>query len=662
MTDDPERDGVPYPMVRALFDATGDAIIVTDLQFGIRQLNRAAVALYGWRLDEVMGRSVGEAIPTTYLGDTPESVVEAFWQTGVWSGEVIQQTRSGQRVFVNTKVNVVRDDHGEAVAVVAINRDITEARRARATQGLVQDLARVMATAPAGRTRGRAIEVLCAAIGSQGGFVGVVDHADDLVCSSHDRRTYVWPRTTWWSTLPDHTATIDLGRLPSGAVPAPVAELGPSIAVPIGGQAGRIGHVVLARPDGERDPPHDHTLELLGQAAAQLAPILRAQQQRDRQMRERAVLTDRMRQSQRLEAIGRLAGGIAHDFSNLLTIIANHTDLGLVQADRDAVSRPHLEAIGRAADRAMSLTTQLVAFNRKPLSSRGAVDLSAAVRELEPLLQRLIGEDVVVEAHIPCEPVWVRIQRGAIDQILLNLVANARDAMPDGGRLTLRLDRAPPPAHARVRTPIVRLTVADTGRGMTNEVASRVFEPFYTTKGPARGTGLGLFTVYGIVTRHRGHIELSTEPGRGASFELWLSVEEGEVDVEVPAPMPPRPVVKEARILLVEDEDDLRAVVGLALRDAGYEVVDVGGRTEAVARHGEPFDLIVSDVVMPDGSGPAIVARFQAEQPSIRALFMSGHPGDAIERHGLDPSTRRIDKPFRIDDLLRAIEEVLHAP
>ncbi|MEM6927602.1 MAG: PAS domain S-box protein, partial [Myxococcota bacterium] len=163
MTDDPERDSVPYPMARALFDATGDAIVVTDLQFGIRQLNRAAASLYGWRLDEVVGRVVGDVIPTTYLGDTPESVVEAFWQTGAWSGEVIQQTRSGQRVFVNTKVNVVRDDHGEAVAVVAINRDITAARRARATQGLVQDLARVMATAPAGRTRGRAIEVLCAA-------------------------------------------------------------------------------------------------------------------------------------------------------------------------------------------------------------------------------------------------------------------------------------------------------------------------------------------------------------------------------------------------------------------------------------------------------------------------------------------------------------------
>ncbi len=645
-------------MLRAVFDATSDAIVVTDLDFAIREVNRAAEELYGWSHDELVGRVVAEAIPTTYLGECPEGVLERFRLEGVWTGEVVQKTRSGNSVFVASVVNVITDAQGLPIAAVAVNRDITETRRARTARDLVQDLAKVMVTSPAGRTRGRAIEVICAALGSRAGFLGVVDHADDLVCSTNDRRTFVWPRGSWWANLPDHTATIDLRKLDRGAVP-PFAALGEAMATPIGGQTGRIGQLVLARPEGEEGASYDHALELLAEAAAQLAPILRAQRQRDRQMRERAVLADRIRQSQRLEALGRLAGGIAHDFSNLLTIISNHADLGLRQVEEAHVSRPHLEAVSRATDRAMALTAQLVAFNRKPVPARETCDLSSAVRELEPLLQRLIGEDVVIEASIPLAPTWVQIQRSAIDQILLNLVANARDAMPGGGRLVLAIDRGVPPRHARVDLPAARLTVADTGRGMSDEVAARVFEPFYTTKDPSRGTGLGLFTVYGIVTRHRGHVELSTEPDQGTTFELWLPLAEGPPAAGTPPAAAARTARTRGRILLVEDEDDLRQVISCVLRQAGHEVLVAGGRTEAMAHLDEPIDLVVSDVVMPDGSGPGIVAAFRSRRPELPALFVSGHAGDAIERHGLDPSIPRIDKPFRVDELLVEIERIL---
>ncbi|MEN0060880.1 MAG: ATP-binding protein [Myxococcota bacterium] len=648
------------PTLRALINATSDAIIVTDLKFTILRFNRAAERLYGWRKDDVEGRMIGEVVPTTYLDAAPGDVLESFWKEGAWSGEVIQRTQSGQGRFIASSVNLVRDDDGTAVGVIAINRDITEARRAQAARGLIHQLARSMVTAPVGRTRGRAIEVLCAALGSRSGLLAVVDHAGDLLCSTNERKTFVWPRVSWSRVLPDQTSIIELRQAPHLPLPGVVAALGSVLVGPIGGGHGRLGYLILQRPADSPDSSEGHLLELLNEAADQLAPILRAQRQRDQQRQERAVLADRVRQGQRLEAVGRLAGGIAHDFSNLLTIIANHADLGLRQ-EAAGKTQMHLEAISRAADRAMALTSQLVAFGRKAPGTLGCLDLAAALRELEPLIQRLIGEDILVDASILEESVWIHGQRSPMDQIMLNLVVNARDAMEEGGRLTMILDRQPAPAHAGLAR-AVRLAVRDTGIGMAPEVTERVFEPFFTTKGPARGSGLGLFTVYGIVQQHQGHIEVVSTPGEGTVFSVWFPEVDAPPQEELPKTRArPHPAAGR-RVLLVEDEADLREVLAQALGEAGYRVMVASGRTEALSYVGESFDLVLTDVVMPDGSGAEVVGAFQARQPEVRTLFMSGHAGDAIERYGLDPAIPRIDKPFRVDDVIEMVEWILGNP
>jgi two-component system cell cycle sensor histidine kinase/response regulator CckA len=372
---------------------------------------------------------------------------------------------------------------------------------------------------------------------------------------------------------------------------------------------------------------------------------------------------EQLRQAQKMEAIGRLSGGVAHDLNNVLTGILGYAMLALDRPDGEPVG-PDLEKVVDAAGRATELTEQLLAFSRRQPVEPEVMDLTAAVQDAAPVLRRLVGPDVELVCALAPDLCPVVAEPTQVQQILMNLALNARDAMPEGGRLeietaTVELDAADHPGLRPGRHAL--LTVSDTGAGIEPGDRARVFEPFFTTKGSGAGTGLGLSTVFGIVEQHRGHVWVESEPGRGASFKLAFPVaravpERGE---EVRAGAPDEPRAAAGALLVVEDEEMVRVLAAEVLRDAGYDVVAAAGGEEALglaAARPDGFDLVVTDVVMPGMRGPEVVARLGFP----RALFMSGYTGEEAARDSmLGAGTPFLSKPFSPQSLLAAVRRAL---
>ena len=387
---------------------------------------------------------------------------------------------------------------------------------------------------------------------------------------------------------------------------------------------------------------------------------------------ERKRLEAQLRQAQKMEAVGRLAGGIAHDFNNLLAVIMGHSDLiRSVLKKGDALAHD-VEQIRRASERAATLTRQLLAFSRRQFLQPQVIDVNTLVGNLATMLRRLIGEDVQLELRLDAEAGRVSADPGQIEQVVMNLAVNARDAMPQGGRLVLEtapasLDQAFVAAHPGSTTGAhVRLSIHDTGCGMSPEVMSHLFEPFFTTKEPGRGTGLGLSTVYGIVKQHRGYIDVTSEPGRGSSFEVYLPRVEARPTLERSGPRERlRPGGRET-VLFVEDEVALRDLMHRVLAKGGYTVLAAGDGVEALAiaeAHPGPIDLVVTDVIMPRMSGPDLAVRLRARDPGIRLLYVSGYTADQLRSQtDLGADATLLPKPFTSDGLLRKVREILDRP
>jgi PAS domain S-box-containing protein len=376
---------------------------------------------------------------------------------------------------------------------------------------------------------------------------------------------------------------------------------------------------------------------------------------------------ERLRHAQRMEAVGRLAGGIAHSFNNLLAAIAFHADLLLEPGGPEAAPRRHAEAIQNAGERAALLARQLLAFSRKQVLQPQDLDVSRSLADLVPMLRRLTGEPILLEADLDPGAGWVHADLGQLEQVILNLVFNARDAMPEGGRLKIAISGEELGEDGGglglPSGPYVRLTVADTGTGISDEVRAHLFEPFFTTKDRDRGTGLGLATVYGIVRQSGGGIRVETEVGKGSTFTVYLS------RIEAPAeePKPSEPVRAEGTgseiILLAEDEDNIREPAKEVLEARGYTVLEARDAMHAleVSRAWEgPIHLLVSDVVMPGMSGSQLAAVLDRERPGTHVLFISGYSEDAIAQHGVLHAGRSfLQKPFPPGVLLRTVREIL---
>jgi CheY-like chemotaxis protein len=364
-----------------------------------------------------------------------------------------------------------------------------------------------------------------------------------------------------------------------------------------------------------------------------------------------------------MEAVGRLAGGIAHDFNNLLTAISGYTNLLIRSLDPAHPGRDDAEEIRRMAEQAASLTRQILAFSRRQVMRPEVIDLNRVIRDTESMLRRLIGEDVDLSTHLAGDLEPVRADPGQIEQVLLNLVVNSRDAMPRGGSLSIATCNEPGASGAEPR---VRLEVTDTGAGMDAETQARAFDPFFTTKDRFKGTGLGLSTVYGIVQQSGGSIALQSRPALGTTVEIVLPAAAGRpAALRVPA-VAPAPVRGSETVLLAEDEPTVRRLLHRILDESGYRVLEASNGAEALERaeaHEGTLHLVITDVIMPEMGGTELVERMKHVHPEAKVLYISGYADEALGQRGVVPGNEAfLAKPFTPEALARKVREILDAP
>ncbi len=382
-------------------------------------------------------------------------------------------------------------------------------------------------------------------------------------------------------------------------------------------------------------------------------------------------LEQQLRQAQKMEAVGRLAGGVAHDFNNLLTAIFGYSDLLGEELPPDHPGREDLQEIRTAATRAAALTRQLLAFSRQQVLAPVVLSLNDVVENIEKMLHRLLGEDIALEIHLAPDLGNVKADAGQLEQVIMNLAVNARDAMPTGGKLTIETaDSDLDAGYAEQHQPVIpgrytMLAVSDTGTGMDETTKAKIFEPFFTTKEPGKGTGLGLATVYGIVKQSGGYVWLYSEPGTGATFKIYLPRVDAPLDAPIIAPAPVGTVEGTETVLLAEDDSLVLPLARELLSKLGYRVLEARNSVEALAiarSHEGDIHLLVSDVVMPGGGGFQLAKHLLVERPRLRVLYMSGYTDEAVVRHGLlERGLNYLQKPFTPAVLARRVREVLDA-
>lgn len=380
---------------------------------------------------------------------------------------------------------------------------------------------------------------------------------------------------------------------------------------------------------------------------------------------------DQLLQAQKLEAVGQLAAGVAHDFNNLLTVISCNADFLALERAEDQQSLERIHDISRAAGRAADLTKQLLAFSRKQVMKPQVLDVNVLIARMRGMLQCLIGEQFHIitrlQSGLPC----VEFDPSQIEQIIMNLVVNARDAMPSGGDITLETSSAQLDddyAHAHPGTlsgPHLLITITDTGTGMLPQVQEKIFEPFFTTKGQGKGTGLGLSTVYGIVKQGGGDIRVESRPGRGTKFGVFLPTTDKTPPADTEKPAVAHEAGQGKAVLVVEDEESVRKMACAILQRGGYAVLDTGDVDKAVelcSSHGGPLDVLLTDVTMPKVNGPKLAERLHVLRPSMKIVYMSGYTGDALD--GIPAAIKGVpllEKPFTPEQLLSKITEALNA-
>jgi two-component system cell cycle sensor histidine kinase/response regulator CckA len=383
---------------------------------------------------------------------------------------------------------------------------------------------------------------------------------------------------------------------------------------------------------------------------------------------ERRVLEDQFRQSQKMEAVGRLAGGIAHDFNNLLTVVSGYTEVLLDQLTLGHPLHAKAEAIQQASDRATTLTRQLLAFSRKQILELKVIDINAVVADMERLLRPLIGEDIELSTQLPPTVGCTRADAGQLEQVIMNLVVNAKDAMPNGGKICIRtadvlLDDSYRPENTFIKQGhYVMISVSDNGQGMDRETQARIFEPFFTTKEKGKGTGLGLSTVYGIIKQSGGYVLVQSEIGRGTTFNIYLPRVDEPSEAHGATPAASAAGGGSETILLVEDEESVRQLIRETLEARGYKVIEAENGNAALtlaAAHRENIHLVVTDVIMPGLSGHELAQQLITARPAIKVLYLSGYAEDALSAPLAEGNQAFLQKPFTLQSLSRKVREVL---
>jgi two-component system, cell cycle sensor histidine kinase and response regulator CckA len=409
--------------------------------------------------------------------------------------------------------------------------------------------------------------------------------------------------------------------------------------------------------------------EITGRPESHFVVIARDISERKRAEVERQLLEDELRQAQKMEAVGQLAGGIAHDFNNLLSLISGYSEILLRRLGREADGSNEIAEISKAAERAARLTRQLLAYSRRQVLEPRVLDLNEIVTETRTMLEPLIGENIEFSATLAEGLGSISADQGQVEQIIMNLVVNARDAMPEGGKLLIETANVTLPEATHTRRPDtapggqVVLVVTDTGAGMDATTAGRIFEPFYTTKERGAGTGLGLSTVYGIVKQSGGHIEVESAPGMGTSFRLFFPQVAEQAEAFSPKPPGERSLIGSETVLLVEDDEALRELGRRMLEAYGYTVLLAGDGTSALElaqNHPQPIQLLMTDVLMPKMSGIELAERLSTLRPELAVLYTSGYNDSGRSLQGVAGS-RYLQKPCAMEDLARTLRELLDA-
>ncbi len=607
-----------------IIEATTDLVGTADADGRTLFLNRSGRAMVGLAADaDLTSVSVRDYHPA-WAADLVERIgFPAAIREGSWSGETALKHRDGHEIPVLQALVAHRDDRGEVEFLSTIIRDIS--LRKRDEQALRESEARLQAVFEnlpfefwACDDSGRYVLQNSASITAWGRRVG--QYAADVDGPDVERRQLAADNAR---VLGGQTISVEIDRVEQGRR--------------------RWCHQLMApiRSDGR----------IVGLIGVQI------------DITERKHLEDQLRQAQKMEAVGKLAGGIAHDFNNLLTAIMGFSGILLERHRPGDPSHRAIEQIMKSSERAAALTSKLLAFSRKQVVQPRVIDLTAVIRELGGLLRRLIGEDVVLDLDLRAELWPVRADAAQVEQVLMNLVVNARDAMPNGGRLGIRTANvsAQSVPDGVPRADHVSFSVSDTGRGIAKDVLPHIFEPFFTTKRPGEGTGLGLSTVYGIAQQSGGVVCVTPGEDSGSLFTVFLP----RVSGTAADPSGPHPILRQRgkeSLLVVEDEPQLRDLIAEMLRSAGYTVVAAASGEEAIARHAPPADfaLIVTDVIMPVMSGRELVERLSRQGSKARALFISGYTDNIISAYGsLEPGTAFLQKPFTAEILLRKVREVL---
>lgn len=673
---------------RAIVDTALDGVITIDAAGVITDWNAQATAIFGWSRDEVLGRILSETVIPDRDREAHNHGLREFLRTGVGPIlnrriEITARHRDGLEFPVELSVSPARI--GEAYIFSAFIRDITDRRKAERRLASQYAVTRVLSEST---TLEEAVPKIIQAVGEslewdcgvfwrvdrQGGVLRCLDqwHASAFTCEAFGLAAWQQsfasgeglPGRIWASGQPCWITDVAMDPQFLRADVAAQVGLHGGFGLPVR-IAGEIEGVIEFFSRYVREPD-DELLKMITDIGLKIG-----------QFGERTKAEDalhqaegQLRQSQKMEAVGRLAGGVAHDFNNLLTVIRGYSELVLNRLGADDPAKREMEEVKKAADRAAGLTGQLLAFSRRQFVATKIVDLNAIVTNMDGMLRRLLGEDIIeLCSELEKSVGSIKADPGQIEQIVMNLAVNARDAMPTGGRLTVETRNVSIGKGPRRETialdpgDYVLLAVKDTGHGMDEETQSHLFEPFFTTKAKGKGTGLGLSTVYGIVKQSGGTIGVESKVGKGTTFKIFFPRVDGMVQSDQATPVNADHVHGRETILLVEDEPAVRGLVHETLRLHGYTVLEARHGIEALltgTRHLGPIHLLLTDVVMPQMSGPEVAEKLTTIRPEIKVLYMSGYPDHPVfAQGGIKRDTAFLQKPFTPNVLVQKVREVL---
>jgi len=624
-------DEAEIARLAAIVESSNDAIIAEDLTGLVQTWNRGAEGIYGYSAAEMIGNTMQILLPPDRLGEE-QSILRA-----IQAGECVHHfaaprvRKGGRGISVSLTVSPIRNRQGQIIGASHVARDVTDRVKFQ-----------------------RAASHLAA----------IVDSSDDaIIGKSVDGIIETWNGGA--ERLYGYTASEMIGDSLARLLPEDRADEEKDILQRIE-RGERVSHfdTIRVRKDGTQVEV-SLTLSPIRNGAGEIVGVSHIARDitLDRQYEEK------LRLSQKMEAVGRLAGGIAHDFNNLLTIITGYAVLLRRRLENDPEGGEMLEQVLNAAARAAELTGQLLAFSRRQVTQFRSIDFNEIVSGMQSMLERLIGEDIIIETLLEPQLWRVRADPGQMGQVIMNLAVNARDAMPEGGKIVIRTGNwtveesysgeqiAFPPGD------YVRILFSDTGRGMDAETQARIFEPFFTTKQMGKGTGLGLSTVYGIIQRSGGQISVYSDHCSGTTFAIYLP--RAEVS-EPAAPIPEAGALKgDETVLVVEDEPALRTLATSVLRSNGYHVLEAANVDDALTtRNAYPGEvkLMLTDVVMPSGNGRELASLLSQRESALKVLFMSGYSEHALLETMLSESgTSFLQKPFTPLQLLRKVREVLDA-